>query len=132
MGRILSTEDRMAAGQALAESGFHVPTTDDGRGRADAIDLIEVLRRCETPIACLNSCRSSTGRMLSSPFAFFRGSAGLMAADLAGTAATGIRVQACGDCHLMNFGGFATPERNVIFDLNDFDGGRSPARGSGI
>ena len=45
----------------------------------------------------------------------------MMAADLAGTPAIGIRVQACGDCHLMNFGGFATPERNVIFDINDFD-----------
>jgi len=61
------------------------------------------------------------GRMLQSPFAFYRGTAGLMAADLATTPATGIRVQACGDCHLMNFGGFATPERNVIFDINDFD-----------
>ena len=44
-----------------------------------------------------------------------------MAADLAGTPATGIRVQACGDCHLMNFGAFATPERRVIFDINDLD-----------
>lgn len=61
------------------------------------------------------------GRMLQSPFAFYRGSAAVMAADLAKTPATGIRVQACGDCHLMNFGGFATPERNVIFDINDFD-----------
>jgi uncharacterized protein (DUF2252 family) len=61
------------------------------------------------------------GRMLQSPFAFFRGSAGLMAADLARTASPGLRVQACGDCHLMNFGGFATPERSVIFDMNDFD-----------
>jgi uncharacterized protein (DUF2252 family) len=61
------------------------------------------------------------GRMLQSPFAFYRGSAAIMAADLAGTPATGVRVQACGDCHLMNFGGFATPERNVVFDINDFD-----------
>ncbi|PWS34401.1 DUF2252 domain-containing protein [Falsiroseomonas bella] len=61
------------------------------------------------------------GRMLQSPFAFFRGSAAVMAADLAGTPATGMRVQACGDCHLANFGGFATPERNILFDINDFD-----------
>lgn len=61
------------------------------------------------------------GRMLASPFAFYRGSAGLMAADLAKTPSPGLRVQACGDCHLMNFGGFATPERSVIFDINDFD-----------
>jgi uncharacterized protein (DUF2252 family) len=61
------------------------------------------------------------GRMLQSPFAFYRGSAAIMAADLAHTPASGIRVQACGDCHLMNFGGFATPERRLIFDLNDLD-----------
>ena len=61
------------------------------------------------------------GRMLQSPFAFYRGSAGIMAADLSATPNTGIMVQACGDCHLMNFGGFATPERNILFDINDFD-----------
>jgi uncharacterized protein (DUF2252 family) len=61
------------------------------------------------------------GRMLQSPFTFYRGAAAVMAADLAGTPATGIRVQACGDCHLLNFGGFATPERNILFDINDFD-----------
>lgn len=61
------------------------------------------------------------GRMLATPFTFFRGAAAVMAADLALTPATDIRVQACGDCHLKNFGGFATPERNIIFDINDFD-----------
>jgi len=61
------------------------------------------------------------GRMLQSPFAFYRGSTAVMAADLAKTPVTGLRVQACGDCHLVNFGGFATPERNIIFDINDFD-----------
>lgn len=61
------------------------------------------------------------GRMLASPFAFYRGSAAVMAADLAGTPSTGLRIQACGDCHLMNFGGFATPERNILLDINDFD-----------
>lgn len=60
-------------------------------------------------------------RMARSPFAFYRGTAAIMAADLAVTPATGSIVQACGDCHLANFGLFATPERNVIFDLNDFD-----------
>jgi uncharacterized protein (DUF2252 family) len=59
--------------------------------------------------------------MLHSPFAFYRGAAILMAADLAATPATGLRVQACGDCHLLNFGEFATPERHLSFDLNDFD-----------
>jgi uncharacterized protein (DUF2252 family) len=61
------------------------------------------------------------GRMMRSPFTFLRGSAALMAHDLAATRSTGIRVQACGDCHLMNFGLFATPERNLVFDINDFD-----------
>lgn len=61
------------------------------------------------------------GRMARSPFAFFRGAAQIMAYDLQHTPDTGIRVQACGDCHLSNFGGFATPERRLVFDLNDFD-----------
>lgn len=61
------------------------------------------------------------GRMIRSPFTFLRGSASLMAYDLASTPSTGEYVQACGDCHLMNFGLFATPERNLIFDMNDFD-----------
>jgi len=61
------------------------------------------------------------GRMVRTPFTFLRGSAALMASDLSGTPSTGIRVQACGDCHLLNFGLFATPERNLIFDINDFD-----------
>jgi uncharacterized protein (DUF2252 family) len=61
------------------------------------------------------------GRMVQSPFAFYRGAAAVMAADLARTPTTGLRVQACGDCHLLNFGGFATPERRLLFDINDFD-----------
>ena len=60
-------------------------------------------------------------RMLASPFAFLRGAAAVMAADLAHQARAGIPVQACGDCHLMNFGAFATPEDHIIFDINDFD-----------
>jgi len=59
--------------------------------------------------------------MVQSPFAFFRGSAALMAADLAHTPGSGLKVHACGDAHLLNFGGFATHERNIIFDINDFD-----------
>ena len=61
------------------------------------------------------------GRMAKSVFAFYRGTASLMAMDLAPTPTSGIRVQACGDCHLSNFGLFATPERNLVFDINDFD-----------
>src|SRR5262249_50843028 len=59
--------------------------------------------------------------MVQSSFAFFRGSAAIMAADLAHTPHSGLNVQACGDAHLLNFGGFATPERNIVFDINDFD-----------
>ena len=61
------------------------------------------------------------GRMGRSPFTFYRGAALNMASDLSGTPATGIYVQACGDAHLCNFGGFATPERNIIFSINDLD-----------
>ncbi len=61
------------------------------------------------------------GRMLQSPFAFLRGSAIVMAEDLSNTPCSEIYVQCCGDCHLMNFGGYATPERNQVFDINDFD-----------
>src|SRR5262249_20384183 len=60
-------------------------------------------------------------RMAESPFAFFRGSAILQAHDLKGTPSAGLNVQCCGDCHLMNFGGFATPERELVFDITDFD-----------
>lgn len=60
-------------------------------------------------------------RMIESPFAFYRGAAAIMATDLANTPNTGIQLQLCGDCHLMNFGGFATPERKLVFDINDFD-----------
>ena len=61
------------------------------------------------------------GRMMATPFTFYRGAAAIMAYDLAHTPSTGLNLVACGDCHLLNFGGFATAERNVIFDLNDFD-----------
>ena len=61
------------------------------------------------------------GRMSASPFAFYRGAAYVMASDLAGTPQTGIRVQLCGDAHLANFGGFASAERQLLFDLVDFD-----------
>jgi len=61
------------------------------------------------------------GRMVRTPFTFYRGAALNMAADLARTPVTGIRVQACGDCHLLNFGAYATPERRHLFDINDLD-----------
>ena len=61
------------------------------------------------------------GRMLFSPFTFYRGAAAVMAADLASTPVSGIAVQACGDAHISNFGGFAAPDRRLVFGPNDFD-----------
>ena len=61
------------------------------------------------------------GRMMVSPFTFYRGAATVMAADLAGTPVAGLEVQLCGDAHLSNFGLFGTPERRMLFDINDFD-----------
>ncbi|HUK94627.1 MAG TPA: DUF2252 family protein, partial [Gaiellaceae bacterium] len=61
------------------------------------------------------------GRMLASPFAFFRGAASVMASDLADVPRTGLQVQLCGDAHLSNFGIYAAPDRRLVFDVNDFD-----------
>jgi uncharacterized protein (DUF2252 family) len=61
------------------------------------------------------------GRMLVSPFTFYRGAAAIMAADLADTPTSGLTAQLCGDAHLSNFGAYASPERELVFDVNDFD-----------
>jgi hypothetical protein len=90
------------------------------RAPADRADPIGILRAADTTRQ-KDLVPLRYGRMLQSPLTFYRGSAGVMAADLAHTPVSGIRVQACGDCHLMNFGGFATPERRLIFDINDLD-----------
>ncbi len=94
--------------------------------RPDPIALLE--RQAKSRVPELVPIRY--GRMLASPFAFYRGAALVMANDLATTPASGLRVQLCGDAHLSNFGIFATPERRMIFDINDFDE-TSPGRGSG-
>jgi uncharacterized protein (DUF2252 family) len=87
---------------------------------ADRPDPVAVLeKQAETRVPELVPIRY--GRMLSSPFAFFRGAAAIMAGDLSATPRTGIDVQSCGDAHLSNFGVFASPERRLVFDLNDFD-----------
>jgi uncharacterized protein (DUF2252 family) len=85
--------------------------------RSDPLAVIEESNRGRVP----ELVPIRYGRMLASPFTFFRGAPAVMAADLAHTPTTGVRVQACGDCHLLNFGGFATPERRLLFDINDFD-----------
>ncbi len=114
----LTVAQRQEAGKALRQVVSRSAHRDwHPNERADPIDLLEVSNQGR--ISELIPMRYD--RMLQSPFAFLRGSAIIMAADLAQTKTTGIQVQACGDCHLLNFGGFATPERNLIFDLNDFD-----------
>ncbi|MGA7953137.1 MAG: DUF2252 domain-containing protein [Gloeobacterales cyanobacterium] len=85
--------------------------------RRDPIDILEESNQDRLP----ELIPIRYGRMLRSPFTFLRGSAALMAYDLATTPKTGIPVQACGDCHVLNFGFFATPERHLVFDINDFD-----------
>lgn len=85
--------------------------------RPDPLDLIKESNKGRIP----QLVPIRHGRMLQSPFSFYRGAALNMAADLAQTPASGLRVQACGDCHLLNIGAFATPERRLIFDINDLD-----------
>jgi uncharacterized protein (DUF2252 family) len=88
-----------------------------GQTERDPLALLE--ESSHDRVAALLPIRYS--RMIESPFAFFRGTAILQAYDLFGTPTAGITVQCCGDCHLMNFGGFATPERTLVFDINDLD-----------
>jgi uncharacterized protein (DUF2252 family) len=85
--------------------------------RPDPVDILE--RQAQDRVPELVPIRY--GRMLMSPFAFYRGAAAIMASDLATTPRTGLRVQACGDAHLANFGIFAAPDRRLVWDLNDFD-----------
>src|SRR6201994_4563247 len=115
----LSVAERAARGkQARAE----VPRAkhaafDPPAGRPDPVDLLEA--QAETRVPELVPIRY--GRMLVSPFTFYRGAAKIMAADLAHTPNSGLQVQCCGDAHLSNFGLFASPERRLVFDINDCD-----------
>jgi uncharacterized protein (DUF2252 family) len=86
-------------------------------GRADPVGVLEQQGARRLP----ELLPIRYGRMAASPFAFFRGSAAIMAADLAATPRSGLATQLCGDAHLSNFGGFAAPDRELVFDLNDFD-----------
>jgi uncharacterized protein (DUF2252 family) len=114
-----STAERLIAGRALRDatsrtSHAHWQAPGD---RPDPLDLLKDADKHRLP----ESMPIRYGRMAKTPFTFLRGAAAIMAADLAHTPASGLRVQAGGDCHVMNFGAFATPERNLIFDINDFD-----------
>ncbi len=112
-------KERMAKGkeQRLRTPREAHASTAPVQGRTDPVQLIidSGVGRVEQLLPI------RYGRMLLSSFAFLRGSAIVMASDLANTPCSGIFVQCCGDCHLMNFGGYATPERNQVFDINDFD-----------
>ena len=114
-----SRVERFAAGKRLRD---RVPREEHGtwkppRNRPGPVDL--VIASNKGRIAELVPIRY--GRMSVSAFTFYRGTALNMASDLAATPNTGVRTHLCGDCHLMNFGAFATPERRMIFDINDFD-----------
>jgi uncharacterized protein (DUF2252 family) len=125
----VGTTVEQAAGHTVAERAAlgkqarsRVPRSSHAEWEpaADRPDPIEVLeRQATTRLPELVPIRY--GRMLSSPFACYRGSAAIMAADLAAGPDSGVRVQLCGDAHLSNFGAFAAPDRQLVFDLNDFD-----------
>ncbi|HWM63188.1 MAG TPA: DUF2252 domain-containing protein [Solirubrobacterales bacterium] len=115
----MDVSERAAAGKAArseAPRSAHAewePSPD----RADPVAILEEQGRSRVP----ELVPIRYGRMAVSPFTFYRGAAAVMAADLARTPSSGLRVQACGDAHLSNFGVFAAPDRRLVFDLNDFD-----------
>ena len=115
----LTPQERIARGRAArgdvprSSHGVYAPSA----GRSDPVALLK--SQAATRVPDLVPIRH--GRMLASPFAFFRGAALVMAADLASMPRVGIRAQICGDAHLSNFGAFASPERRMMFDVNDFD-----------
>ena len=114
-----SVEERIAQGKALRakvpheRQGEYVPAS----GRKDPVAILEAQGKTRLP----DLVPVRYARMLASPFAFLRGSAAVMVADLARTPVTGLTVQACGDMHVANFGVFASAERNLVFGINDFD-----------
>jgi uncharacterized protein (DUF2252 family) len=115
----LTPHERSARGKAAREDAprsSHAVFEPPQSGR-DPIGLLE--DQAVTRVQDLVPIRH--GRMMASPFAFYRGAALVQAADLATTPSSGLRVQLCGDAHMSNFGIFASPERSMIFDLNDFD-----------
>src|SRR6476659_5453911 len=119
LGLPKAVETRMAEGRAERES---VPLEAHGEwaaadGRPDPVGILEEQNATRVP----DLVPIRHGRMIVSPFTFYRGGAAIMAADLSQTPTTGLRVQCCGDAHLSNFGLFAAPDRRPVFDLNDFD-----------
>lgn len=115
----ITIKDRRAAGKALRSTAPRnaLARWKPDPGRTDPLDILRAADATRRP----DLLALRYGRMLASPFTFYRGSAGVMAADIGRSATSGLRVQACGDCHLLNFGGFATPERRIVMDINDLD-----------
>ena len=115
----LTPQDRQAMAKAIREkcSRRALGGWKASKDRHDPIDIL--IETSKGRVESLVPIRY--GRMMASPFAFYRGGAAIMASDLSTTASTGIHLQICGDAHLVNFGGFATPERKLVFDINDFD-----------
>jgi uncharacterized protein (DUF2252 family) len=115
----LTVEQRVAAGR-MARTATPRSSHASWAPPAARVDPVGVIQDQDASrVAELVPIRHA--RMLGSPFAFFRGAAAIMAADLASTPRTGFDVQVCGDAHLANFGGFASPERDLVFSVNDFD-----------
>jgi uncharacterized protein (DUF2252 family) len=118
-GSLASAADRAGMGRtarSVVPRQEHA-TLDLPSDRPDPVDLLQ--RQAANRLPDLVPVRY--GRMLASPFAYFRGAALPMASDLASTPVTGLAVQACGDAHMSNFGVFGSPERRLVFDINDFD-----------
>ncbi len=114
------SEDRAAGTESGRAARAEAPRSSHGEWTGAERDPLAILaRQDESRVAELVPVRY--GRMLASPFAFFRGGAAVMAADLAQTPAAGFEAQLCGDAHLSNFGVFAAPDRRLVFDCNDFD-----------
>jgi uncharacterized protein (DUF2252 family) len=117
MARVQTIAERQEAGKLARERAPRSQNAMIGNVDRDPVQLLR--ENSAGRVAALVPLRY--GRMSVSPFTFYRGSAILQAHDLSGTAFSGITIPVCGDAHLMNFGGFATPERQLVFDLNDFD-----------
>jgi uncharacterized protein (DUF2252 family) len=116
--RLLSPEERATAGKAArAKAPLEAHAEFQPQPSRDPVALL--LSQAKTRVPDLVPIRH--GRMLVSPFTFYRGAALIMAADLKGTPTPGLRTQLCGDAHLSNFGAYASPERRLVFDINDFD-----------
>jgi uncharacterized protein (DUF2252 family) len=117
--QITTIQERHDRGKALREQVTHKShaTWTPSPSRPDPINMLQEHDQNRLK----HFLPIKYGRMLESPFAFMRGAAAVMAADLATTPVTGLKAQLCGDAHLLNFGIFATPERKLVFDINDFD-----------